>query len=617
MNMPHPTYVNNSVAASLTETRDQQKHVQASDDIFSQFDSKIFMRLWDYISPHRVALAFSLTAILLFALVQVAIPLCIRFVVDSTVSTEQSHISFDTAIAIFAGLVVLNFILNFLQEWTTARIAQEVIFNLRRAMFFHLQTVSLALLEKTQVGRLMARLQGDVNSLQEFMESSISALGDLFLLIGIIIALLFMDLKLGLLTLAVLPFLIFIRVIWLPWARKVFRRARETSSAVNSVLAENINGIRTVQESRRESFNFKNYEVYASENLDAQINSSRASQIMVPTVDILTGFAMAVIVIAGGAAVLNGELAIGIMVAYLFYVQRFFDPIRTLSMQYTVLQRAMAAAHRIFEVLDLPVIIQDKPDAVALTKNTIPHIELNHVHFGYRTEHEILRDITLDIPAYSRVALVGPTGSGKSSITSLIHRFYDVWQGEVKIGGRDVRDLSLNSLGKYIGMVLQEPFLFSGTILDNLRYGLPDATDEQIVEAAKTVSAHDFIMKLPQAYNTPVGQRGRNLSIGQRQLISFARTLLTDPQILILDEATANIDSFTEQSIQKALKVLCTGRTTIIIAHRLATVRDTDLIVVLNQGKIIEQGKHHELMSKQGLYYDLNQSSQLSFSHHL
>jgi len=618
MNMPQQTYSGDKPAALPDErnARRDPAEFNTSDDIFSRFDSKIFMRLWAYVAPYRLALSFSLTAILLFAIVQVCIPLTIRFVVDSAVTNDQSHISFHTALAIFGVLVILNFLLNFLQEWTTARIAQEVIFNLRRAMFFHLQRVSLSLLDKTQVGRLMARLQGDVNSLQEFMESSISALGDLFLLIGIMIALVVMNLKLGLLTLAVLPFLVFVRIIWLPWARRVFRRAREASSAVNSVLAENINGIRTVQESRREKVNFDHYETHARENLNAQIDSSRASQIMVPTVDILTGLAMAVIVIVGGSAVLNGDLAVGVMVAYLFYVQRFFDPIRTLSMQYTVLQRAMAAGHRIFEVLDLPIHIEDKPNAQALTQTAVPHIEFRNVSFGYQPGHEVLHNINLDIPAYSRIALVGPTGSGKTSITALIHRFYDVWQGQVLIDGKDVRDLSLDSLGKHIGMVLQDPFLFSGTILDNLRYGLPLATREQIIAAAKAVSAHDFIIKLPQGYDTQVGQRGRNLSIGQRQLISFARTLLTAPKILILDEATANIDSFTEQAIQNALKILCEGRTTIVIAHRLATIRDADLIVVLNRGHIVEQGKHNELLDKKGLYYRLNQSSQLSFSHH-
>jgi len=595
--------------------RKSRREADLDDDIFVPFDSKIAARLWGFMRPYRTALAGCLTAVLLYALVQVSIPVAIRFAVDSAVADFQgadATLSLELALLFFAVLILLNFALNFLQEWGTARVAQRVIFNLRRAMFAHLQQVSLSLLDQTQVGRLMARLQGDVGSLQEFMESSISALGDLFLLAGIIVVLLVMDWQLGLLTLAVLPVLVLIRVVWLPWAKRNFRRAREASSRVNSALAENINGIRTVQESRREQVNFERYERIAEANLEAQIGSSRASQIMVPSVDILTGAAMGIVVIAGGAAVLNGEMAVGVMVAYLFYVQRFFDPIRTLSMQYTVLQRAMAAGHRIFEVLDLPVTLKDRPGARDL-HDVEPAIEFRGVTFGYKPDQPVLHDLDFTIAPYTTVALVGPTGSGKTSITALLHRFYDVWQGQVLIDGRDVRDLTLDSLGKTIGMVLQEPFLFSGTIMDNLRYGLRDASEDEVIAAARAVSAHDFIVRLPQGYQTMLGQRGRNLSIGQRQLLSFARTLLVDPKILILDEATANIDSFTELAIQKALKVLCAGRTSIIIAHRLATIREADSIVVLNHGRIVEQGTHAELLARRGLYHRLNNSSQASF----
>lgn len=580
------------------------------EEIFARYDSQVVNRLWAYIRPHRWALVAVVFTVALFTIVQVLIPVTVRYAVDSAVGNTQY--AFNTILAVFASLIVLNAVSNFFQEWVAARLAQRVIFDLRRAMFNHLQHVSLSILDQTQVGRLMSRLQGDVNSLQEFMETSVSAVGDFFLLLGIVAVLLLMDVKLGLLTLCVLPVMFLVRKVWLPWARKAFTRAREASSSVNAALAENINGIRTVQENRREIVNFERYDVRAIENLQAQIGSSRASQVMMPTVDTLTGLAMAIVVVVGGSQVVSGQLDVGVMVAFIFCVQRFFDPIRTLTMQYTVMQRAMASGHRIFEVLDIEVTLSDKADAQALA-DVPPAIEFNHVTFGYRPGQPVLHDLNLHIQPYQTVALVGPTGSGKTSIAALIHRFYDVWDGEVKVGGQDVRDLTLDSLGQCVGMVLQEPFLFSGTIADNMRYGLQWATREQVIEAAKAVRAHDFIMRLPDGYDTMLGQRGRNLSIGQRQLLSFARALLAKPKILILDEATANIDSFTELEIQRALNVLRKGRTTIIIAHRLATIRDADVIVVLQKGRIVEKGSHDELLKNKGLYAKLHASSNESF----
>lgn len=581
------------------------------EEIFSRFDTQVVRRLWGFIRPYRRAVWGAVAAVFFYTVVQVSIPIAVRYAVDS--ATEGTTDPLVQALSWFTVLVVLNAGLNFLQEWVAARLAQRVIFDLRRAMFAHLQDVSLATLDQTQVGRLMARLAGDVNALQEFMENSVSALGDICLLVGIVAVLLWMDLQLGALTLAVLPALVLVRLAWIPWARDKFRRAREASSSVNAALAENINGIRTVQETRRQATNLQRYEVRAAENLQAQIGSSHASQVMVPAVDVLTGLAMAVVVVFGGRAVLDGSLGVGVMVAYIFYVQRFFDPIRTLSMQYTVMQRAMAAGQRIFEVLDVPITVRDKPDAVALSPDFEPDIVLDQVDFGYRPGQTVLHGIDLHIPAYRTVALVGATGSGKTSIVSLIHRFYDVTGGAVRVGGHDVRDLQQDSLGHQIGMVLQEPFLFTGSILDNIRYGLPNATREDVIEAARAVRADAFIQALPQGYETPLGQRGRNLSIGQRQLLSFARALLADPKILILDEATANIDSFTEGEIQRALRLLRTGRTTILIAHRLATVRDADLIVVLHHGRIVEQGRHETLLALGGAYARLHASSHASF----
>jgi ATP-binding cassette subfamily B multidrug efflux pump len=585
-------------------------HSRRGEEIFSRYDSRVVSRLWSYMRAHRLALIATVFTVALFTLVQVSIPVTVRYAIDSAIG--NSSFSFHTVVAAFVVLIVLNAVANFFQEWIAARLAQRVIFDLRRAMFEHLQHVSLSILDRTQVGRLMSRLAGDVNSLQEFMETSVSALGDLFLLLGLIGVLLFMDFKLGLLTLCVLPVMLAVRHLWLPWARKAFTRAREASSSVNAALAENINGIRTVQENRREGVNLERYNVRATENLHAQIGSSRASQIMVPTVDILTGLAMAIVVVVGGSAVVDGRLDVGVMVAFIFCVQRFFDPIRTLTMQYTVMQRAMASGHRIFEVLDIEVTLADKPGAQDLA-DVPPSVELRHVTFGYQPGQPVLHDVSLSIKPYQTVALVGPTGSGKTSIAALIHRFYDVWDGEVKVADQDVRDLTLDSLGQCVGMVLQEPFLFSGTVEENLRYGLQWATREQVIESAKAVRAHDFIVKLPDGYDTMLGQRGRNLSIGQRQLLSFARALLAKPKILILDEATANIDSFTELEIQRALNVLRKDRTTIIIAHRLATIRDADMIVVLQKGHIVEKGTHDELLANKGLYAKLHASSNESF----
>jgi len=580
------------------------------DDALTRFDSGVVRRLFGFVRPHRHRLYKALVAVVFATLAQVSIPLTVRYAVDSAVG--HSVLPLDDILLGFGLLILLNARLTYLQESLSAKLAQQVIFDLRRAMFAHLQEVSLSFLEKTQVGRLMARLQSDVNALQEFMENSVSAIGDFFLLLGIIAVLLWMDWSLGLLTLTVLPVLVLIRAAWIPWARPRFQRARAASSSANAALAENINGIRTVQENRREAVNLAHYQQRAKENLDAQIGSSRASQLMVPVVDILTGLAVGTVVMVGGEKVLSGQLGVGVMVAYIFYVQRFFDPIRTLSMQYTTMQSAMAAGHRIFEVLDVPVEIADKPGAVTL-KDEPPSIELRHVTFGYRPDQPVLHEVNLKVEPYQTVALVGPTGSGKTSITALSHRFYDVWEGQVLIGGVDVRDIRLDSLGHSISMVLQEPFLFSGTILENIRYGVPAASEEDVIEAAKAVSAHGFIERLPEAYDTLLGQRGRNLSIGQRQLLSFARALLANPKILILDEATANIDSFTERDIQQALKKLLAGRTCLVIAHRLATIRDADLIVVLDHGRIVEQGNHAQLLSNSGLYAKLHASSRGSF----
>lgn len=554
------------IAAPPPEPRRRNANLGTADgeEIFMAFDTRIVRRFAAFLKPHPWAVFGALASVVISAFAQLLQPLMIGQAVS--VATSGKGLAYVTTVGAPAFLggpwtitkidvVVLEFfaafvvftITSIISQWMSTRLAQKVIFDVRRAMFDHFQSVSLSFMDKTHVGRIMSRLQGDVNALQDFLESTTSTLGDFVVLIGIVAFMLVMNWKLGALTLLVLPALIGIRAIWLPFSKITFRRARDASSIANGALAENISGIRTVQETRREAMNYELYEEKARDNMKAAVDSALLAGLMSPTVAILTGFAMAVIIVVGGEEVLGETLQVGAMVAFVIFVQRFFEPVRMLSMQYTALQRAMAAGYRIFEVLDVPVTIVNKPDAIELSEPE-PTIEFDHVTFGYYPDRPVLRDISLKVKPRQVVALVGPTGSGKTSIISLVRRFYEVDQGAIRVGGHDVRDVTLESLGKTIGMVLQEPFLFTGTIEENIRYA-SDATHEQVVAAAKAVRAHDFIMRLPHGYDTPLGQRGRNISLGQRQLISFARALVIDPKILILDEATANIDSFTELEI--------------------------------------------------------------------
>lgn len=364
--------------------------------------------------------------------------------------------------------------------------------------------------------------------------------------------------------------------------------------------------MRAVQAMTREQVNLGLYTQLADRVQSTHLRAARLAQIMVPIVDSLTGIAMAVVVLVGGGLVVSGQLEVGVMVAFIFYIQRFFDPIRSLTLQYSVMQRAMASGHRLIEVLDVPTGITDRPGALPLTPADDGSVEFRNVFFGYKPDEPVLQDVSFKVASGETVALVGPTGSGKSSAMSLVHRFYDVDSGAVLVGGRDVRDVTQESLGRHIAMVLQEPYLFTGTVAENIRYATTGASQDELVEAAKAVGAHEFIMGMPLGYQTVLEERGSNLSQGQRQLLSFARALVADARILVLDEATANIDSFTERQIQTALVRLLEGRTGLVIAHRLATIRDADRIVVLQTGKVVETGTHDALLARGGLYARLH-----------
>ena len=578
------------------------------------FERNIVLRIWKFVRPYKRQLMISIIAVLVFTGTQIAIPLIISYAIDNGLTAGTAGQSaLRGAMIAFAIAIGLNYGSAWVQESVVGKAAENVLFDIRTAMFGHLQDVSLTFMDKTEVGRLMSRLQGDVNAMQEFLETSVLSVGDIVLLFGIIGSMLWLNVQLGLMTLCVLPILFLVRVVWLPRAREAFMAAHVANSVANGALAEAIHGVRTVQSMDRQPINFALYDDKALATLQAHRTASKFAQVMVPIVDSLTGIAMAVVVVIGGSMVLDQQLEVGVMVAFLFYIQRFFDPIRSLTMQYSVMQRAMASGQRLIDVLDVALDIKDAPDAVDLPCNMDGSVEFKDVTFGYNPANPVLKSVNFRVNPGETVALVGPTGSGKSSAMSLLNRFYDVQGGRVLVSGHDVRDVTQSSIGREIAMVLQEPYLFSGTVLENIRYNKDSATKHDVISAAKAVGAHDFIMALPLGYETVMGERGGTLSLGQRQLISFARALVADAKILVLDEATASIDSYTEMLIQKALVTLLTGRTGLVIAHRLATIRDADKIIVLQAGEVLEQGNHDELMALKGLYAQLYSVNYPSF----
>ena len=591
----------------------------SDEDIRSRsFDYNIIKRFMPYVMVYKKDVFLGFFFIMLLTGASLLIPLVVKNLIDksdclvgaSCQDIDQVKNSIFIGLLQFLGLSVIVASSIFLSDSIIEKVGENILLDLRKKMFMHLQDVSISFMDKTDVGRLMSRLQGDVAAMQEALQTSVFAIGDFVLICGIITVLLSMNLQLGIMTLLVMPLMVIVRMFWLPRAREAFLDARVKSSAATSYLAENINGIRTIQSFNRQQFNSLVYENKANELLRAQLRASKFSSLMLPTVETLTGISFAIIIIVGASLVINDKITAGVMVAYMLLVQRFFDPIRTISMQYNSMQRAMASGYRIFEVLDIPVTIKDpkKPLDCPLDGS----IKFDNVSFAYVEQNYILKDFNLTIENGERIGIVGPTGAGKSTISNLIHRFYDTNKGKVILGGVEIRKLSQEYIGKKVGMVLQDPFLFSGTILDNVKYGNKDVSLNDVEKATKELGMMDFINSLDDGFNTVIGQRGSDLSMGQRQLLSILRALVADTQYLILDEATSSIDSYTEKKIQKALDILLQNRTSITIAHRLATVRKCDKIIVLNAGKVEEIGSHEQLLDNHGLYsnlYNLNYSS--------
>ena len=584
---------------------------ESDEEMFAQLDSTVFKRFLYYASPYKKAMVVATLAVIGFTIANLSLPLLIKLAIDGAIRDGDTNLLAVVAISltVVAGLYWLT---HMLQNILITRVALTVLYDIRADMFLQLQRLAMSFSDKTPIGALMARMFGDVGALQEMLEASIEIIGDFLTLIGIVVILFILDVQLAIVSLAILPMLLFIRLVWQPIARRAFLRMRRNSSVVGVYLDQNVTGIRVIQALNRHQENHNVMRGKVQEFFGSAMRAARLGGVMLPTVEIMTGIALGLVLIFGGNRVLSGAIEVGPMVAFLLYVQRFFEPIRSLTMHYAMLQRAVASGHRIFELLDIPLEIQDKRDAKPIGA-VEGRVEFNNVTFGYDPDRPILRNITFAADPGQTIALVGPTGSGKTSITALAHRFYEVQEGSITIDGQDIRDVTQVSIGEVMGMVLQEPFLFSQSVLENVRYNTSYATREDVVGACKVIGAHDFVMELEDGYDTILEQRGSNLSVGQRQLLSFARALVSDPKILVLDEATANIDSYTERIIQDALKKLLEGRTAVVIAHRLSTIRNANKIIVVQDGEIAEIGTHDELVSSTGLYSQLWQTNYTSF----
>jgi ATP-binding cassette subfamily B protein len=575
------------------------------------YDAVLMRRLLGYLRPYKPQVALALAAIIGASVLQLAQPYLMKLAIDRYIATGDLD-GLDRIALWFLAILAGSFILEYVQTVTLQMTGQRIMFDMRMQIYRHLQRLDVQFYDKNPVGRLMTRVTSDVDVLNEmFTAGVVSIFGDVFTLAGIMIVLATMDWRLALITFSVLPLIVLVTQWFRRNVRESYRTVRAWVARINAFLQEHITGMATAQLFRRERRSFEQFDGINRRHRDANVDSIFYYAVFYPAIEVIGAVASALIIWFGGLWSLEGTLTLGSLVAFLQYSQRFFRPISDMSEKFNVLQGAMASSERIFKLLDTPVQIASPTASAALTpavtRQPAAHIAFDKVSFAYNDEDWVLRDVSFEVRAGERVGVVGATGAGKSTLINLLLRFYDVTRGRILVDGVDVREMDLAALRRMFSLVLQDVHLFTGTISDNIRLGETAITDDDVRRAAEAVHASRFVERLPEGYESAVAERGATLSVGQKQLLSFARALAFNPRVLVLDEATSSVDTETELLIRDALQVLMAGRTTIAIAHRLSTIQDMDKILVLHKGQLRESGTHQELLAQRGIYFKLYQ----------